>query len=149
MKKVLLIGNGAREHVIGETLKKSPQGAEVFVFGKARNPGLISLAAEYEVGELNDFDKLKEFVERTKPDFAIVGPENPLMDGVVDFLLEMGIQSCSPLKIGAQLESSKSFTRDLLEKYKIPGNPKYKVFRCEEGISEFLDELGDDFVVKA
>jgi phosphoribosylamine---glycine ligase len=149
MKKILLIGNGAREHVIAETLKKSSQDIEIFTFAKARNPGLLELSADYELADLSDKEKLKEFVEKVAPDFCVVGPENPITDGICDFLLDMGIPSCSPLQTVGRLESSKSFARDLLEKYGIPGNPKFKVFHSEEGLEEFFDELGDDFVVKA
>lgn len=149
MKKVLLIGNGAREHVIAETLKRSSKDVSIFTFGKANNPGLFALSEGYETGDLNDFDKLKDFVLKVQPDFCIVGPENPITDGVCDFLLEMSVPSCSPLQTAGRLESSKSFTRDLLDKYAIPGNPKYKVFYSDEGLSVFFDELGDDFVVKA
>lgn len=149
MKKVLLIGNGAREHVIAETLKRSSKDVSIFTFGKANNPGLFALSEGYETYDLNDFDKLKDFVLKVQPDFCIVGPENPITDGICDFLLEMSVPSCSPLQTVGRLESSKSFTRDLLDKYAIPGNPKYKVFYSEEGLSVFFDELGDDFVVKA
>lgn len=147
MKKVLLIGNGAREHVIGETLKKF--GATVYTYGKARNPGLIELSEGYEVGGLKDFDAMREFALKVKPDFAFVGPDDPIADGTADMLLELEIRSVAPLQTVARLESSKSFARDLLKKYEIKGNPKFKVFYSAEGMKEFLEELGEIFVVKA
>lgn len=149
-KKILLIGNGAREHVIGETLRKS--GAEVFCYGKARNPGLIELAEDYETGSLEDFSHLREYAQHVEPDFAFIGPDDPIGAGMADVLLEVGIHSVAPLKTVARLESSKSFTRDLLKKYKIVGNPRFQVFPAGselERMREFLAELGDDFVVKA
>jgi phosphoribosylamine--glycine ligase len=148
MKKVLLIGNGAREHVIAETLKRSSRGCEVYVFAKAVNPGIEQLASGYELGALNDLPAIVEFARNNSIDFAIVGPENPLADGVVDALDEAGIKSASPLKTLARLESSKSFTRDLLRKYEIPGNPKFEVFTSDEGLHEYMEELGE-YVVKA
>ncbi len=147
MKKVLLIGNGAREHVIGETLKRA--GARVFTYGKASNPGLMELSDGYEVGGLKDFAALREFALKVKPDFAFVGPDDPIADGTADVLLEIEIHSVAPLQTVARLESSKSFARDLLAKYGIPGNPRFKVFFTEDGMDDFLKELGDDFVVKA
>lgn len=151
MKKVLLIGTGAREHAVAEMLRAG--GAQVFVYGPGRNPGLLQLAEGYEVGGLKDFAALREFALRVAPNFAFVGPENPLGDGVVDALLEIEIQSASPLQTVARLESSKSFTRDLMEKYGIKGNPKFKVFlgNAASNAAEmrgFLEELGGDFVVK-
>ncbi|MBD3328828.1 phosphoribosylamine--glycine ligase [Candidatus Peregrinibacteria bacterium] len=147
MKKVLLVGNGAREHVIAETLKRS--GARIYTFGKARNPGLLGLSEEYETGSLKDFDALRSFTRSVDPDFAVIGPDDPIADGAADMLLEMDIKSVAPLKTVARLESSKSFTRDLLEKHGIKGNPLFKVFYEEAGMKEFLNELGDFFVVKA
>jgi len=149
MKKILLVGNGAREHVIAETLKRSPQDVKLYAFGKATNPGILELAEEYQVGSLSDFTELKAFAAKIKPDFAIIGPDDPIADGAGDALLEYDIHCASPLSIVARLESSKSFTRDLVAKYEIPGNPKFQVFYEENGILDFLRELGDDYVVKA
>lgn len=157
MKKILLVGNGAREHVIAETLKRSPQECKLFVFANAANPGIKALAAGYEIGALDDLDAIVAFAKSVGGngvDFAIIGPENPLADGVVDALEEVGIKSASPRMVLAQLESSKSFTRDLLRKYDIPGNPKFRVFKEIEGsdgadgIRAYMEELGE-YVVKA
>lgn len=147
MTRILLIGNGAREHVIAETLRKD--GAELFVYGKARNPGLLQLAEDYHIGALNDFEGIESYAVKVKPDFAFIGPDDPIGDGVADVLLDAEIHSVAPLKTVARLESSKSFTRDLVAKYGIPGNPKFKVFYEDSGIEEFLKELGGDYVVKA
>lgn len=147
MKKVLLIGNGAREHVIGETLKRF--GAAVFTYGKARNPGLLELSEGYEVGDLKDFKHLADYARAVKPDFAFIGPDEQIADGVADLLLEQNIYSVAPFKSLARLESSKSFTRDLVHKYGIPGNPVFKVFHNDEGLSNFIDQLEGNYVVKA
>lgn len=150
MKKILLVGNGAREHCIAETLKRSPQEVELGVFASAVNPGIKALASDYRtVKSLLDFDALKAFAEEFKPDFAFVGPDDPIGAGAADALLELGVKSVAPLKSLARLESSKSFTRDLVEKYGIAGNPKYKVFFAEEGLGEWMQELGGEYVVKA
>lgn len=154
MKKVLLIGNGAREHVVAETLMRSRQQVEIYAYLGAKNPGIIKLAKEYTVGELGDLTAICEFAQKVKPDFAFIGPENPIGAGVVDTLLEYGIKSVAPLKTVARLESSKSFTRDLVEKYGIPGNPRFKVFLSEDLDTEkkmrsFLNQLGENYVVKA
>ena len=148
-KKILLLGNGAREHAIAEAFDRSPQHVEIFTIGSAVNPKIKELSAEYVVGDATDLDFVREFALKVKPDFALIGPEAPIAAGVVDMLMENEIPSCSPMRTVARLESSKSFTRDLVAKYQIPGNPKFKVFFDEKGLSEMFDELGDDFVVKA
>lgn len=149
MKKVLLIGNGAREHVIAETFKRSSEQVQLITYAKSINPGIKELSSVYEVGDLNDFKHISEFALSQKPDFALIGPDDPIGEGCADILLDIGIKSVAPQKIAARLESSKSFTRDLLIKYKIPGNPKYKVFYSTEGILEFIKELGGNYVIKA
>jgi phosphoribosylamine--glycine ligase len=147
MAKILLVGNGAREHVVGETLKKG--GAKLYTYGKAKNPGLLELSEDYYIGSLGDFEEMTEYARKIAPDFAFIGPDDPIGEGAVDALLEKEIKSVAPLKTVARLESSKSFTRDLVKKYGIPGNPEFQVFYDESGIGEFLDKLGENFVVKA
>ncbi len=146
--KVLLVSNGAREHAIAEALKKSPKCNELICFASAINPGIRDLSSVYHVGDMKDMQAIQEFANEHKPDFAVIGPENPLAEGVVDILALIGIPSASPTKAMAQVESSKSFTRDLLKKYNIPGNPKFKVFTSDEGMMEYASELGE-IVVKA
>ncbi|MBP9717781.1 phosphoribosylamine--glycine ligase [Candidatus Gracilibacteria bacterium] len=148
MIKILLVGNGAREHCIAEALTKNGR-AELIVYAKARNPGLMKLANVYELGGLSDAVKLKEIAQKYKPDFAVIGPDDPIADGMADALKEIGIPSVAPLKTLARLESSKSFTRDVVKKYNIPGNPQFRVFTSEEGMKAFIAELGGNYVVKA
>ncbi|MFA4814793.1 MAG: phosphoribosylamine--glycine ligase [Candidatus Gracilibacteria bacterium] len=149
MKRILLIGNGAREHCIAETLKRSPQGCELAIFASAINPGIQALANVYHnVDTLLNSEELKKFAGDFRPDFAIIGPENPIAEGAADILQEMGVPSVAPLYELAKLESSKSFTRDLVAKYKIPGNPLFRVFTSPDGLREYMEELGD-YVVKA
>ncbi|QQR83193.1 phosphoribosylamine--glycine ligase [Candidatus Peregrinibacteria bacterium] len=146
--KIALIGSGAREHIIAEQLARSPQCDQLYVFGNTLNPGIEPLAARYHVGNLTDTKAIQAFVDEYRPDFAVVGPEAPLAAGVVDALLEIGIPSASPTQAMAQLESSKGFTRELLEKYGISGNPEFKVFTSPDGLKEFAESLGQ-IVVKA
>ncbi len=148
MKRVLLIGNGAREHVIAETFTRSPQGCELGVFAGAKNPGIKALASAYQVGKLLDFEALLAFAKGFKPDFAFIGPDDPIAEGAADELLKIGVKSVAPSMMLAQLESSKSFTRDLLKKYDIPGNPRFEVFTSMDTMREFMEELGE-YVVKA
>ncbi|MDD4352023.1 MAG: phosphoribosylamine--glycine ligase [Candidatus Gracilibacteria bacterium] len=149
-KNVLLVGNGAREHVMGETIKRSPQNPKLCVFAAIHNPGLMKLADAYRVAPLSDFEALKAFVEEEGIELAAIGPENPLGEGIADFLLSLGVKVAAPIKSLARLETAKSFTRDLLAKYDIPGNPLFRVFSDSEGMLEFMrDDLNGEFVVKA
>lgn len=143
MVKVLLIGHGAREHCIAESFKD----AELYAYMKSRNPGIMKLAISYKVGSYDDIDAIKNFASSIKPDFAFIGPEDPLDKGIVDALESIGIKSVGPRKELARLETSKSFTRLLMEKYNIPGLPKFEVFKSLEGIKDYLDEL-DEVVIK-
>jgi len=148
MIKVLLIGNGAREHCIGETIVRSPQKPKLFSFMAANNPGIIEISEKVRISPLNDFDALKVFVNDVKPDFAIIGPEAPLELGVVDFLENLKVPAVGPYKDVARLETSKAFTREIMKKHSVPGCPCFKV--CEEvdnNVKEFIDDLSG-FVIK-
>ncbi len=147
MVKVLLIGNGAREHSIAEAILRSPQNPELFSYISARNPGITKLSNAVEVGNYDDMERIKAFAKRTGPDFCVVGPEAPLSFGVVDSLAGIGIPSVGPTKHLSKLETSKSFTRTLMEKYSIPGMPKFQVFTDMSGLKDFIQSL-DSFVVK-
>ncbi|MHA1751065.1 MAG: phosphoribosylamine--glycine ligase [Candidatus Helarchaeota archaeon] len=146
MTNILIVGHGAREHVITETLSSS--GANIYAFMKSKNPGIAKLSKEILLSNLNNFDKLKTFIKGLNLDFAFIGPEDPLANGIVNFLSKEDIPSIGPFKAPAMLESSKIFTRNLLEKYKIEGNPKFKIFDSLKGLSSFLDELNDSVAIK-
>ena len=149
VKKILLIGNGAREHVIAETLKRSAHKIELFAMGKALNPGIARLAEDYKVADYMNHDEVVDYALHINPDFVFIGPDDPIGSGLADSLLKEGYKSVAPLRTVARLESSKSFTRDLLQKYGIRGNPSFKIFKSTEGIREFMGELGGGFVVKS
>jgi phosphoribosylamine--glycine ligase len=131
------------------------------VIGKDGRTTAIKYALELssKVSEVFDLDNWKfgtqeeakarvlEKARRLKPDFVVIGPEEPLAAGVVDMLEAEGIPCIGPIKALAKLESSKAFTRNLLAKYNIPGNPEFRVFYKMEGIGEYLQNLGG-FVVK-
>ena len=141
--KVLLVGQGAREHVIAKALKKSE--IELYSFMKAKNPGIAQLATKFVLAQLNDFKALEEFVSEVKPDFVVIGPENPLADGIVDFLTGLGVPSIGPAKSAARIESSKSFTRELMAKYNIPCQPEFKIFTKNDDLKEirkYIEKLG-------
>lgn len=144
MIKILLIGNGAREHAIAETLKKNKK-AKIYSYLKSKNPGIVSLSEHFELGNYNDLEKIRSFAKNIAPDFAFIGPEEPLNNGVVDLLREMNIDSIGPCKNLARLETSKAFTRNLLKKYRIEGNPKFEAFDKSniKNAKKFIDKIGE------
>ncbi len=79
------------------------------------------------IGKMNDVDSIVTFAKENKVDFVVLGPELPIEAGVADALRYRGIRCVGPRKVAGQLETSKSFTRDLVAKYDIPGNPKFKI----------------------
>jgi phosphoribosylamine---glycine ligase len=141
MTRVLLIGNGAREHAIAETIMRSGRNPQLYAFMKTKNPGIDFLSAQVRIGRYDDPEAIIAFAKEAKIDFAVVGPEDPLSHGVVDALASAGISAVGPTKALAQLETSKSFTRSLLDKYGIQGNPRFRTFTSFSGIEPFLDEL--------
>ena len=141
MPGVLLVGNGAREHAIAEAIMRSSHDPKLFSYMKTNNPGIASLSAKSLVGPYEDLPAIMAFAKANGCEFAFIGPEDPLNLGVVDSLLAAGIPAVGPKRKLSRLETSKSFTRDLVRKYNIPGNPRYATFTSLEGIAEFLEQL--------
>ena len=146
--KILVIGSGAREHAIARALDRSPQDKEIFCLASNMNPGIAELCDEILIGNFNDPEFVVSYAKETDATLAIVGPENPLAAGVADALWGAGVKTVGPKKDLAQLETSKAFTRNLLKEYDIPGGPKYQTFDTLDGVTDFLNELGENYVVK-
>jgi phosphoribosylamine--glycine ligase len=126
--RVLLLASTAREHAIADALNRSTSSPEIIAIATANNPGIRRLASELFVHDLCDAHFVREIAAKTKPDFAIIGPDDPIAAGIADALEEDGIPSVAPLRTLARIESSKGFTRDLLKKYNVAGAPMFKVF---------------------
>jgi len=148
MVKVLIIGHGAREHVIGETLVRD--GAVLYAFMSSKNAGLEDLSqGRIKVHSEMDFKEIIDYCKLNSIDFVVVGPEAPLVVGIVDAIEKNGIPCVGPGIEAAQLEGSKIFTRTLLEKYKITSNIKSKSFSSMEYVESYLKDLGvENIVVK-
>jgi phosphoribosylamine---glycine ligase len=143
--KVGIIGSGGREHAICETLSKSKKVDKIYCF-----PGNAGTASNAENINLNleDFNELKKFISSNKIDLIIVGPEKPLVDGVVDFLEKNNIKVFGPNKIASQLEGSKIFTKNLCEKYQIP-TAKFGIFKNINDAKKFIEKNKYPIVIKA
>ena len=143
--KVGIIGSGGREHALCHALKKSHKIDEIYCF--PGNAGTDKIAQNISI-DFTDFNELKEFIFSKKIDLIVVGPEKPLVNGIVDFLEKQNIRVFGPNKIAAQLEGSKIFTKNLCDKYKIP-TAKFGIFTNKKDANIFLNNSKFPLVIKA
>jgi phosphoribosylamine--glycine ligase len=143
--KVGIIGSGGREHAICQSIKKSSKIKKIYCF--PGNAGTSELAENINI-DFSDFNKIKEFSLSNKISLLIVGPEKPLVDGIVDFFKDTEIDVFGPDKISSQLEGSKIFTKKICEKYEIP-TAKFGIFENSVEAITFLEKNKFPLVVKA
>ena len=143
--KVGIIGSGGREHAICVSLKKSKKIDKIYCF--PGNAGTSYIADNIEI-DLDNFEKLKKIIQKLKIDIIIIGPEKPLVDGIVDYLEKNQIKVFGPNKTSSQLEGSKIFTKNLCKKYDIP-TASYGVFDNQDDSVSFLKDCSYPIVVKA
>ena len=143
--KVGIIGSGGREHAICQSLKISNKFTEIFCF--PGNAGTSPLAQNINI-DLNNFEIVKNYILEKKIDLIIIGPEKPLVDGLVDYLEKFKIKVFGPNKIASQLEGSKIFTKELCQKYKIP-TANFRICKNKFDAKEFLENTNYPIVVKA
>ncbi|QIQ20593.1 phosphoribosylamine--glycine ligase [Zophobihabitans entericus] len=145
--KILIIGNGGREHALGWKVAQSPRVSHVFVApgnaGTATEPGLTNIDIQ-----VTDIDALLSFAQKEKIDLTIVGPEAPLVIGVVDKFRQAGLKIFGPTQAAAQLEGSKAFAKDFLARHKIP-TAEYQNFTEIEPALTYLRQKGAPIVIKA
>ncbi|MGD8557390.1 MAG: phosphoribosylamine--glycine ligase [Chromatiales bacterium] len=144
---ILIIGSGGREHALAWKAAQSPLADTVFVA-----PGNAGTALEPSVEnadvDISDFQALIAFALKNEIGLTIVGPEAPLVEGVVDAFLAAGLKIFGPSRGAAQLEGSKAFTKDFLARHAIP-TAAYANFTDVDEALAFLDEVGAPIVVKA
>lgn len=145
--KVLILGSGGREHAQAWACAKSPLAEKVFV--APGNPGTASDSRMQNVNiSLSDQDGLLDFAKKEGIDLTIVGPEAPLVAGIVDKFKAAGLKIFGPCQAAAQLEGSKSFAKDFLKRHHIP-TAAYEVFSdCDKAVA-YIKEQGAPIVIKA
>ena len=143
--KVGIIGSGGREHALCHALKKSNKIDEIFCF--PGNAGTSNIAKNIEI-DLGNFDKIRDFIKNKKIDLIVVGPEKPLVEGIVDFLEKSKVKIFGPNKIASQLEGSKIFTKKICQKFNIP-TAKFGIFQSENNANKFLKKTKFPIVIKA
>ena len=140
-----IIGSGGREHAICNNIKKSSIVDKIYCF--PGNAGTEKIATNINI-DTNDFGKFTDFIKKYEIDLIIVGPEKPLVNGIVDFLENKKIKVFGPNKISSQLEGSKIFTKNICKKYNIP-TAGYGVFNNVSQSLEFIKSCKLPVVVKA
>ncbi len=139
--KVLLVGGGAREHAMARALVES--GAELNVVMKNLNPGLADLATNFVVGRETNPPFVVEQAREWGCTIALSGPEAPIAAGVTDALARAGIDVVSPTLRAGQIETDKAWMRELLAKHGAPGQIRFRHFSTQQGLREFIEELGE------
>ena len=143
--KVGIIGSGGREHALCQSLKNSKKIDEIFCF--PGNAGTALIAKNITIN-LENFEILKNFIINKNIDLIVVGPEKPLVDGMVDYLRKFKIKVFGPNKIASQLEGSKIFTKKLCKKFNIP-TAKFGILDNKNEAGKFLKSANFPLVVKA
>ena len=143
--KVGIIGSGGREHSICHSLNNSEKVDKIYCF--PGNAGTSKIAENVNIN-LDNFEILKNFIVEKKIDLIFVGPEKPLVEGLVDYLEKFKIKVFGPNKLASQLEGSKIFTKKLCKKFDIP-TAKFGIFQNKEEAKKFLDKTNFPTVIKA
>lgn len=139
---ILVIGSGGREHALYWKLSESPQTEQIYAI-----PGNPGMGASVAIA-LDDHAAILRFVKEHEIGLVVVGPEVPLMNGLVDELEAAGIRAFGPRAKAAEIEGSKSFAKDLMKKYGIP-TARYEVFTAAEPARAYIRQEGAPIVVKA
>ncbi|RUM42626.1 MAG: phosphoribosylamine--glycine ligase [Desulfurobacterium sp.] len=143
--KVLVVGSGGREHALAWKLAQSPLVKKVF--GTPGNPGIAKVGECVNI-PVTDVKAIADFAEREKIDLTVVGPEAPLVAGIVDEFEKRGLRIFGPTKAAAQLEGSKAFAKEMMEKWGVP-TADFRVFDNPEEAKAYIREKGAPIVVKA
>ena len=143
--KIAILGNGGREHALAVNISKSSRVKKLYCLPGNAGTNLIAENVKFDI---YDFEKLEKFIKENDISLVIVGPEKPLVEGVVDFLTNKGIKVFGPNKVSAQLEGSKIFTKKICEKYEIP-TAQFGVFDSIEAANKYLEKANKPIVIKA
>ena len=143
--RIAIIGSGGREHAIAASISKSSLINEIFCI--PGNAGTSKIATNVEM-DINQFDELHRYIKDKSIDLVVVGPEQPLVNGIVDYLEQFNIKVFGPNKIASQLEGSKIFTKKLCQKYNIP-TANFGIFENKIDAKKFLENAKYPNVIKA
>ena len=142
---ICIIGSGGREHAICKSISISTKVNKIYCI--PGNAGTNEISENINI-DINDFEEILKILKEKKVDLVIVGPEQPLVNGVVDYLQLNNIKVFGPRKIPSQLEGSKIFTKNLCKEYKIP-TAKFGIYNSIEESLNFLKKINFPIVIKA
>lgn len=142
---ILVIGGGGREHALVSTLAKSCKVAKIYCV--PGNPGIAAIAECVDL-DIADNELLCRFAQEKSIGLTVVGPEAPLMNGIVDHFAANGLRAFGPTRAAAEIEGSKSFAKDLMRKYHIP-TAAYAVFSSPDAAKDYVRQQGAPIVIKA
>jgi len=142
---ICVIGSGGREHAICKKISLSPKVSKLYCI--PGNAGTQQLAENINLN-IDNFEKILKFLKDSKVDLVIIGPEKPLVNGIVDYLENNNIKVFGPKKISSQLEGSKTFTKNICKKYNIP-TANFGIFEKKENTLNFLKNSKFPIVIKA
>ena len=145
MVRILVIGRGGREHALARKFAESKRVSKVFV--APGNPGMADVAETVNILE-TEHDQLIHFAKENEIGLTFIGPEAPLMNGLADDFMKQGLPVFGPTKAAAIIEGSKSFTKDLMDKYSIP-TAEFKIVTDFEEASHYVKKKGAPIVIKA
>lgn len=143
---ILVIGSGGREHTLAWKLAQSPLATKLYAV--PGNPGMAEVATCIPGVDICDNAALVKLAQDKAIDLVVVGPEVPLTNGVVDAMNAAGIKAFGPTKLAAEIEGSKSFSKNLMKKYGIP-TAKYEVFTDADEARAYVEREGAPIVIKA
>ncbi len=143
--KIAIIGSGGREHALAATISKSSKINKIFCI--PGNAGTSKIAINVEL-DINEFDEIHKFINDNSIDLVVIGPEQPLVNGIVDYLEKFNIRVFGPNKIASQLEGSKIFTKKLCQEYNIP-TANFGIFENRIDAKKFLENSNYPNVIKA
>ncbi|WP_409304022.1 phosphoribosylamine--glycine ligase [Peribacillus sp. SCS-155] len=142
---VLVVGKGGREHAIARKLAESSRVGKVYA--APGNPGMEDVAELVDIQE-NNHKALISFAKEMQIGLTIIGAEVPLLDGLADDFVKEGLRAFGPSRLAAEIEGSKSFAKDLMEKYNIP-TAQFATFTDYEAAKAYVEEMGVPIVIKA
>jgi phosphoribosylamine--glycine ligase len=147
VKRVLVVGSWAKEQITIENISDNPD-IEIFSYMDIRNPGIVSLVKGYQIGSFHDIPAIVNYAQGQLIDLVIITTASPLSLGLVDELEVNGILTFGPVRLAAQLESNKEFTRKLLQKYMSSAIPEFEVFDNPQKAIDYAEKLDWQVAVK-
>lgn len=147
MKKILVVGGGAREHALCDAVYRSKD-ASLFSVMKNINPGIKHLAEDYKQIKETDVGQVVTYAKEKHIDMVFIGPEAPLQSGLTNALQKHHIAVCAPSKEAARIETDKEWMRNLLQRHQLPGQLSYQSFTDVKKAKQYIEELRGNVVLK-